>query len=126
MGKQRAFLTFDVIAAVGITLIAVLAFTLAVRQFAQARRYNDARRILTLTAETELNCIRAGVAAHTNANGPTPARPLPPGVTLRRTTAPAAGVWNGFDRVTVIAHKRITARRSVRVELSAYIPEIEP
>ena len=121
MAGRRAVLTFDLIAAAGLTLILVTGFTLAARQFVHARDYTDAQRLLRLAAEAELNRLRAGFDADDRPGDTQPVEATPDPVILDTTHAPGTGVWSGFMRVTVVARKQIRGGRWVRVELASYL-----
>lgn len=129
MTGRRAVLTFDLIAAAGLTLLLVIGFTLAVRQFVRARDYTDAQRLLRLTAEGELNRLRAGLPVEERpAAARTTLEQRPDAVVLETSKTPGTGVWSGCTRVTVVARRQIRGGRWVRVEVSAFLPmeDVEP
>ncbi len=107
----------------------MVGFTLAVRQFVRARDYTDAQRLLRLTAEGELNRLRAGLPVEERpAAARTTLEQRPDAVVLETSKTPGTGVWSGCTRVTVVARQQIRGGRWVRVELSAFLPmeDVEP
>jgi hypothetical protein len=123
--NRRSFLTLDVIAAVGLTLLLLVVFTAAYWQFANVRHERDAREALRLAAEAELLRLRAaGPDALNAAPQSQPAQPSAGGIALRTIVEPAEGPWTGMTRVTVIASKLVSARW-VPFELSACLPSPE-
>jgi hypothetical protein len=122
MAARRAVLSFDLIAAAGLILLLVVGFTLAVRQFVWARDYTDAQRLLRLTAEAELNRLRAGLPAEEQPDSRQTLDQRPDAVFLETSQAPGTGVWSECTRVTVVARRQIRGGRWVRVEVSAFLP----
>jgi hypothetical protein len=123
--NRRSFLTLDVIAAVGLTLLLLVVFTAAYWQFANVRHERDAREALRLAAETELLRLRAaGPDALNAARQSQPVHHSVGGIALRTIVEPAEVPWTGMTRVTVIASKLVSAR-SVQFELSACLPSPE-
>ncbi len=122
MTRRRAVLTFDIIAAAGLILLLVVAFTLAARQFVRARDYTDAQRLLRLAAEAELSRLRAGLPEDPRPTAAEPAEETPGRMILVTLRTPGTGDWSGCARVTVVARKQIRGGRWVRVELSTFLP----
>jgi hypothetical protein len=119
-------LTFDLIAAAGLTLLLVTGFTLATRQFVRARDYSDAQRLLRLAAEAELSRLRAGLPLDERpAAARTTLEQRPDAIVLETSRTPGTGVWSGCTRVTVVARRQISGGRWLRVEVSTFLPAEE-
>ncbi len=118
---RRGAVEFEVIASIVLTVTLAILFAVAVLQYANLRRETDTRRAVELAAAAELDCIRAGL--HAVPFGATGAPPeLVPGRTVVQATATAGtGRWAGLALVRVTARQQISARRTITVELAAYV-----
>ncbi|HEY3242992.1 MAG TPA: hypothetical protein VGM03_06530 [Phycisphaerae bacterium] len=112
--RRRAFFTLDIIAAIGLGMVLMLAFSLGVRYFAQISDECDTRRVLRLAAEHELDRLRAGISEPDSVI-------QRDGCQLEVSRAPGVDVWSGLEHVRVVARKPARKGRWVGVELSAYL-----
>lgn len=113
--RRRTFIAIDLLAAIGLTVTLAVIFAAALRQFAQVHEDADARRVLRLAVESELNRRRAGITTDALSNT------AAPGVELECSTVPATGTWEGFELVHVTARKRVLGGHWVGVELKGYV-----
>ncbi len=119
--RRRGFLAVEAIAAIGLTVALAGLLTLAVANYGATRRETDTRRLLRLTAATELTRMQAGLTPLENAA----AQERPDGTRLTITTTPGSGTWSGLMRVRVVASKVVSGTRRIEVEVSGYVPAAE-
>lgn len=119
--RGRAFLSFDVIFGTLLLLLLATIFTTALRQLAVAARDSDARRILRLAAEAELSRLRAGLAELPAAAADPAETAAHRGVTIRVSSAPGTGAWQGLLLVHVEASRNLPDGKPIRVRLSGYL-----
>lgn len=115
----RALVLIEALAAVGLIVVIVATITIALQEYSKLRQQQEVRRELRLAAETELNRLRIGGAL-----AAPQVSAAPPGfaVELATTRTTGAGDWAGFERVTVIAARKLNATTTLRAELSTYLP----
>lgn len=123
----QAYVTFDLLAAIGLTALMVLMFSKVMVQFSQAHEEADVRRMLRLAAELQLNRIRAGVDAdraetadQAQSDAAATADRLG-AVRVHTNLTPGRDEWIGFDLARTTAEKALHGR-IVRVELLSYVP----
>ncbi len=118
---RRAFISMDVIAAVGLTAFALLIAIAGARHYVVARMDSDARRLVRLEAETALARARAGLP-HRDVSR------IPHGVELEVQRSPGRGAWTGLTLVRVKTAKQTLGGRWIRTELTTYThsPEATP
>jgi len=119
--RRRASVEFEVIASLALAITLAIVFVVAVLQYAQVRRETDTRRLLELAAAAELDCIRAGLHPLPAEDAGPPPPPVPGRVVVHATASPGTGVWQGLTQVRVTARQPISARRTITVELAAYV-----
>jgi hypothetical protein len=117
-----AFMGFDVMAGVALTLALLLLVATAATQLAAARRDSEGRRQLRALAEDELTRMRAGLIELPPA-GRTRTRQVD-GATLEIAASRGSGEWDGFACVRVTGRRAVHGH-SVTVVLAGYIPHRE-
>ncbi len=120
-GTRGAFVSMDVIAALGLTAFALLIATAGARHYVVARLDSDARRLVRVEAETALARARAGLPQRD-------ASRIPHGVELEVERSPGRGAWTGLTLVRVKTAKQTLGGRWIRTDLSTYThsPEATP
>ena len=118
--SARCFLTAEVLAAMSLTAGLVLLTSVATIRYVSARREADTRRELRSIAAAELQRLRAGLLALEPSERVLPTD-RPSAVRVTVTTKLGEGPWNGLTHVRVRASRAISDRRTIEVELAAYV-----
>ncbi len=117
----RGFLSAEIVAALGLTVILLTLTAVSTLQYVKARHEADLRRTLRLTAVAELERLRAGAADLPGPDGRT-TEMLPPGTRLTVRSEPGQGAWSDFVCVHVSATRTRAGGRPIAVGVSAYLP----
>lgn len=120
MRRRHSWITFDLLASLAIVLTVLGGLAYVARAAVQVQAITLLERQLRGVAELELACARAGVEGGRAALGDV-------GLGLEEievhtTRAPGAGLWSGFERVTVEVRGRSVVVGERRLRLAAYLP----
>jgi type II secretory pathway pseudopilin PulG len=119
--RRCGFLSLEVLASIGLTVVLATLFASAVLQYAAARRETDTRRLLQLAAAAELDRIRAGLRPIPFGETSQSPASQPGEVRIWSTAVEGKSEWQGLTRVRVVASKRINSRRTIQVELVTFV-----
>lgn len=115
--KRRAFISAEIVFAIGLAAVMAVLATNAVSEFLNVTAVDQAQRAVLGAAEGQLQRYQAGA----------PLDSLPPAgladesVTLQTSHTPGQEQWSGFQLVTVTAEAP-AGGRMVRAQISGYVP----
>lgn len=122
--RNRGFIIVELIGGLAITFTVVLLFVAVASQYAAARRESEAQRSLRCAAALALDRVRVGLPAYDAEVFA--AAGVPTGVSIVAEDAAGVGVWQEFRQVSVVASQVLSPMRTIRFELSGYVPQGAP